>query len=148
MPEKLLEKLFNQTGQNLEEKLTIEHLWCGRSWRMPRVFNVKVIDVMWSAGTTYGTPPLRLSLQGTRHHLNNFIPQLLAAHSKKRLQIYSTLLKVIAHKAVPERPGRSVRRSKAERVARSQHESVNAVKTAYPLMTKSRHELNKQLQTA
>ena len=99
-------------------------------------------SLMWSAGTNNGTSPLRLSLQGTRHHLNNFIPQLLAAHSKKRLQIYSTLLKVIAHKAVPERPGRSVR------VARSRHESVNAVKTAYPLMTKPRHELNNKLQTA
>ncbi|WP_375507043.1 transposase, partial [uncultured Nostoc sp.] len=62
--------------------------------------------LMWSAGTTYATPPLRLSLQGTRHHLNNFIPELLAAHSTKRLQIYSTLLKVIAHKAVPDRPAR------------------------------------------
>ena len=54
---------------------------------------------MWSAGTTYGTPPLRLSLQGTRLHLNNFIPELLAASSKKRFRIYRTLLKVIAHKA-------------------------------------------------
>ena len=33
-------------------------------------------SLMWSAGTTYNTPPLRLSLQGTRHHLNNFIPEL------------------------------------------------------------------------
>ena len=93
-------------------------------------------SLMWSAGTTYGTPPLRLSLQGTRHHLNNFIPQLLAAYSKKCLQIYSTLLKVIAHKAVPERPGRSEARVRKRRPK------------AYPLMTKPRHELNKQLQTA
>lgn len=63
-------------------------------------------SLMWSSGTTYGTPPLRLSLQGTRHHFNNFIPQLLVASTQKRLQIYSTLLKIIAHKAVPERPGR------------------------------------------
>jgi Transposase DDE domain len=93
-------------------------------------------SLMWSAGTTYGTPPLRLSLQGTRHHLNNFIPQLLAASSQKRLQIYCTLLKVIAHKAVPERPGRSEARVKKRRPK------------AYPLMTKPRHELRKQLQTA
>ncbi|WP_373529676.1 transposase [Nostoc sp.] len=25
-------------------------------------------SLMWDAGTTYTTPPLRLSLQGTRHH--------------------------------------------------------------------------------
>jgi hypothetical protein len=69
-------------------------------------------SLMWSAGTTYGTPPFRLSLQGTRHHLNNFIPQLLAVSSTKLHQIYHTLLKVIAHKAVPSRPGRSEARGK------------------------------------
>ena len=94
-------------------------------------------SLMWSAGTTYGTPPLRLSLQGTRHHLNNFIAQLLATDSKKRLQIYSTLLKVIVHKVVPERPGRSEPRVRKRRPK------------AYPLMTKSRRELRKELlQTA
>ena len=74
--------------------------------------------------------------QGTRHHLNNFIPQLLTNQSKKRLHIYSTLLKVIAHKAVPERPARSEARVRKRRPK------------AYPLMTNPRHELNKQLQTA
>jgi hypothetical protein len=93
-------------------------------------------SLMWSAGTTYSTPPLRLSLQGTRHHLNNFIPELLAATSTKRLQIYRTLLKVIAHKAVSDRPGRSEPRVRKRRPK------------IYPLMTKPRHELRKQLQTA
>lgn len=36
IPEKLLENLFGKAAQSLEEKVTIEHLWCGRS--------VKVID--------------------------------------------------------------------------------------------------------
>ena len=93
-------------------------------------------SLMWSAGTTHGTPPLRLSVQGTRHHLNNFIPQLLAASSTKVEQIYHTLLKVIIHKAVSERPGRSEPRVRKRRPK------------AYPLMTKSRHELREQLQTA
>ncbi|WP_292705162.1 IS4 family transposase [Nostoc sp. NMS2] len=93
-------------------------------------------SLMWSAGTTYGTPPLRLSLQGTRHHLDNFIPELLAATSTKRLKIYRTLLKVIAHKAVPDRPARNEPRVRKRRPK------------AYPLMTKPRHELRKQLQTA
>lgn len=75
-------------------------------------------------------------MQGTRHHLNNFITQLLAADSKKRPQIYCTLLLVIAHKAVPERPGRSEPRVRKRRPK------------AYPLMTKPRHELRKQLRTA
>ena len=64
-------------------------------------------SLLCSAGNTYGAPLLRLSLQGTRHHLINFIPTLEAASSQKLLRIYRTLLKVIAHKAVPLRPGRS-----------------------------------------
>ena len=43
LPEKLLEKLFSQAAQNLEDKVTTEHLWCGR--------NVKVID-----GSTVSMP--------------------------------------------------------------------------------------------
>ncbi|MDZ7950691.1 IS4 family transposase [Nostoc sp. DedQUE09] len=93
-------------------------------------------SLMWSAGTIYSTPPNRLSLQGTRHHLINFIPKLLAASAQKRLQIYRTLLKVIAHKGVPERPGRSEPRVRKRRPK------------IYPLMTKPRNELRKQLQTA
>ncbi len=93
-------------------------------------------SLMWSAGTTYTTPPLRLSLQGTRHHLINFIPKLLAATPQKRLPLYLTLLKVIAHKVVPDRPGRSEPRVRKRRTK------------IYPLMTKPRHELRKQLQTA
>jgi Transposase DDE domain len=93
-------------------------------------------SLMWSAGTTYTTSPNRLSLQGTRHHLINFIPKLLAATSQKRHQIYLTLLKVIAHKAVPDRPARNEPRVRKRRPK------------AYPLMTKPRHELRKQLQTA
>ncbi|WP_189523638.1 hypothetical protein [Nostoc sp. PA-18-2419] len=92
--------------------------------------------LMWSAGTTYGTPPNRLSLQGTRYHLNNFIFQLLAATSTKSLRIYQTLLKVIVHKVVPERPARSEARVRKRRPK------------AYPLMMKPRHELRQQLQTA
>jgi hypothetical protein len=36
LPEILLQKLFRETGQSLEQKVTTEYLWCGR--------NVKVID--------------------------------------------------------------------------------------------------------
>ncbi len=36
LPEQLLEKLFGQTAQSLEGKVTTEYLWCGR--------NVKVVD--------------------------------------------------------------------------------------------------------
>ncbi|MHC5779008.1 IS4 family transposase [Nostoc sp.] len=43
LPEKLLEKLFNQSGKSLEERVVKEYLWCGR--------NVKVID-----GSTVSMP--------------------------------------------------------------------------------------------
>ena len=92
--------------------------------------------LMWSSGNTYGAPPLRLSLQGTRHHLDNFIPKLLAATSTQRDQIYCTLLKVIVHKTVPLRPGRSEPRVRKRRPK------------SYPLMKQPRNQLHKQLQTA
>lgn len=79
-------------------------------------------SLMWQAGNTYNTPPLRLSLQGTRHHLINFIPELKTPNSKKRLKIYRTLLKVIVHKPV------SVGASLVVDIAQPElsHESVNA----------------------
>lgn len=43
LPENLLEKLFSKAAQNLSEKVTAEHLWCGRT--------VKVID-----GSTVSMP--------------------------------------------------------------------------------------------
>ena len=92
--------------------------------------------LMWQAGTAYATPPLRLSLQGTRQHLSNFIPQLLAASSTDCRQIYHTLLKIIVHKAVPNRPGRSEPRVRKRRPK------------SYPLMKQPRHQLRHQLQTA
>ncbi len=93
-------------------------------------------SLMWSSGTTYGTPPLRLSLQGTRHHLTHFMTVLLTADSTQRHHIYQTLLKVIVHKSVPDRPGRSEPRVRKRRPK------------AYPLMKQPRNQLRHQLQTA
>ena len=93
-------------------------------------------SLMWQAGTTYGGAPLRLSLQGTRHHLTHFISVLLAANSTQRHHIYRTRLKVIVHKSVPVRPGRSEPRVRKRRPK------------SYPLMKQPRHELRRQLQTA
>jgi hypothetical protein len=90
--------------------------------------------LMWQAGTTYGVPPLRLSLQGTRHHFDNFIPLLLDYSGAKHHQIYQTLLKIIVHQPVPERPGRSEPRVRKRRPK------------AYPSMTQPRNLLRRQLQ--
>ena len=85
--------------------------------------------LMWEAGTTYKVDPLRLSVQGTRQHLNNFIPQLAFASNRKRVQLYQALLKIIVHKLVPKRPRRCEPRVRKRR------------SKAYPLMTKLRQIL-------
>ncbi len=54
--------------------------------------------VMWQAGSQKGVNPLRMSLQGARHHLNNFISELKDAIPIKRDKLYQIMLKIIAHK--------------------------------------------------
>jgi hypothetical protein len=93
-------------------------------------------SLMWEAGTVYGVLALRLSLQGTRQHLDNFIPQLLASCGNKRRRIYRILLAMIVHKPVPERPGRSEPR------VRKRHSK------AYPVMQQPRCVLRQQMANA
>ncbi len=88
-----------------------------------------LLTLMWEAGTTYKIDPLRLSIQGTRQHLDNFIPQLAFASNQKRVQLYQVLLKIIAHELVPQRQGRCESRVRKRRPK------------AYPLMTKPRQIL-------
>lgn len=90
--------------------------------------------LMWQAGITYSTPPLHLSLQGTRHHFDNFIPELLGNSEVKCHQIYQILLKIIVHKPIPQRPGRAEPRVRKRRPK------------AYPLMKQPRTQLRRQLQ--
>lgn len=92
--------------------------------------------VMWEAGTTHQVNPLRLSMQGTRQHLDNFTEQLAIAPARNRKRLYRTLLKLIVHKPVPQRPGRSEPRVKKRR------------SKAYPVMQKPRHLLRRQLVAA
>ena len=88
--------------------------------------------LMWEAGTIYKVAPLRLSIQGTRQHLDNFIPQLAFASNRKRVQLYQALLKLIVHKLVPERPKRCEPRVRKRRPK------------AYPLMMKPRQTLRQE----
>jgi Transposase DDE domain/Insertion element 4 transposase N-terminal len=83
-------------------------------------------SVMWTAGTTNSTSPLRLSLQGTRRHLINFSTKFLYASKTLRYKLYLTLLKIIVHKVVPHRPERVEPRKLKKR-------SKN-----YPYLTQSR----------
>lgn len=48
--------------------------------------------LMWEAGRAYGVDPLRLSVQRTRQHLNNFILELASTSTRKRDRLYQTLL--------------------------------------------------------
>jgi len=88
--------------------------------------------VIWEAGTTHNVDPLRLSLQGTRQLLDNFIPQLASASTQRQARLYQTLLKTIAHKLVPERPGRCEPRVRKRRPK------------SYPLMRKPRQVLRQE----
>lgn len=89
--------------------------------------------LMWEAGLTEGVSSLRLSLQGTRQHLKNFMPELIQAGARKRKKLYRTLLEVIAQQPVPERPGRSEPRVRKRRPK------------AFPLMKEPRSVLKRQL---
>ena len=62
--------------------------------------------VMWQAGKQKEVNPLRISLQGTRHHLNNFISELKDATPINRERLYQIMLKLIAHKLLPSPPAR------------------------------------------
>jgi hypothetical protein len=93
-------------------------------------------SLMWSAGTTNSTPPLRLSLQGTRRHLINCLTKLLSVSQTLRYKVYSTLLKVVVHKAVPERPKRVEPRK------------VKRRPKAYPSMTQSRKSIQNKMKIA
>lgn len=72
-------------------------------------------SLMWEAGKKAGLTPMRISLQGTRQHLGNFISKLADAGVKKCKKLYHTLLEVVTHKLVPERFGRSEPRVKKRR---------------------------------
>ncbi len=89
--------------------------------------------LMWQAGMTQGVSPLRLSLQGTRQHLRNFIPELIQAVSKQRQRLYRTLLSMIVQQPLLERPGRSEPRVRKRRPK------------AFPLMKQPRSVLKRQL---
>lgn len=70
---------------------------------------------------------------GTRQHLSNFIPQMLANYLTKRHEIHRTLLKIIVHKTVSNRPGRNEPRVRKRRPK------------SYPLMKQPRHQYAVQL---
>lgn len=46
LPEELLAKLFRKAAQNLEQKVTVEYLWCGRSVKVIDGSSVSMLDTV------------------------------------------------------------------------------------------------------
>lgn len=88
--------------------------------------------LMWQSGKQKEVNPLRISLQGTRHHLNNFISELKDATPINRERLYQIMLKLIAHKLLPSRPARVEPRVRKRRPK------------SYPLMQQPRQLYNQQ----
>jgi hypothetical protein len=63
--------------------------------------------LMWESAHLAQVSPLRISLQGTRQHFNQFRPTLAAATAKERSRLYWVLLEVICDSLVPLRPHRA-----------------------------------------
>ncbi len=104
-------------------------------WTFLLAYNL-LRTLMLEAATKGGVSPKHLSLQGTRQHFNNFIPKLLSNSKHTRSIIYQTLLNLLIHKEVPQRPGRCEPRVRKRRPK------------AYPLMQKSRPQYHVDLKSA
>lgn len=89
--------------------------------------------LMWEAGTTFDVSPLCLSLQATRQHFNNFIPEFNHISAKKLAKLYQKLLLVIGQQLLPERPDRFEPRVRKRRPK------------PFPLMKEPRSVLKRQL---
>jgi len=62
--------------------------------------------LMWQAAQASETPPLRLSVQGTRQQFNHLRPLLAHATPQHRRFLYATLLEMVQGQVVPFRPNR------------------------------------------
>ena len=92
--------------------------------------------VMAPAGTRERLNPIRLSLQATRQHLNNFTPKLTSSTKVCRQKLYQTLLELVANSYQKKRVGRVEPRVKKRRPK------------VYPLMQEPRHVLQTKLKFA
>lgn len=80
-----------------------------------------------------GSELLRVSLQGARQHLGNFLGELKDATAKQFKRLYQQLLVIVAHKLVPKQPNRIELRVKKRRPK------------AYPRMQEPRAQLKAKL---
>ena len=92
--------------------------------------------IMYQSGVVVDLDPIRFSLQTTRQHLNNFIPQLINKTKVKGQKIYKTMLETIADSYQEKRVGRVEPRVKKRRPK------------AYPLMQEPRQILRNKIKAA
>jgi len=91
--------------------------------------------LMWEAGTRHDSDPLRISLKGTIQHLGTMAPRMANAPAREHRCLYDELLRLLAREIVPDRPDRVEPRVRKRRPKN------------YPLMTRPRHVLKKELLT-
>jgi len=89
--------------------------------------------LMWEAGTRHHADPLRISLKGTIQHLATMAPHMANAPACEHRRLYEELLRLLAREIVPDRPDRVEPRVRKRRPKN------------YPLMTRPRHVLKKEL---
>lgn len=93
-------------------------------------------SVMYEAGTTFGCNPIRLSLQATRQHLNNFMPKWANKPQVRRQSLYTIMLEKVADSYQKKRVGRVSPRVRKRRPK------------AYPLMQEPRSVLLAKMKSA
>lgn len=97
-------------------------------WMHLLAYNL-LLTLMWTSADLAQVPPMRISLQGTRQLLNQFIPILAAATTTERLRLYRILLNVLCHKLVPLRPFRA-----EPRVIKRRPKSFPRMQQARPIL--------------
>lgn len=93
-------------------------------------------SIMYDAGDAFGRKPIRLSLQATRQHLNNFNTKWVDKPRKRVKKIYRTMLEKIADSYEKRRVGRVEPRVRKRRPK------------AYPLMQEPREVLRAKMKSA
>jgi hypothetical protein len=93
-------------------------------------------SVMYDAGTVFDCQPIRLSLQATRQHLNNFSDEWDNKNQKKAKRIYKIMLSKVADSYEKKRVGRVEPRIRKRRPK------------AYPLMQEPRSVLRAKMKSA
>ena len=161
LPERVLERLFYQTGEDLEGQVKEANRWCAEVnldhitttlgmemllSQTPAMVRKEIYvhlmaynllrTLMWKASKQHGVSPLRLSVQGARQSFNQFCPLLAEAGRIRQQPLHQGLLNLTAESKVPLRPGRSEPRKQKRRPK------------AFPFMKKPRSVLKQELEAA